>query len=806
MHRRKKSKAMSATKAKGQRGGRKRHGKPPSASSASSSGRRARAATKSARKRKSRKRNRSSSSSTARHKRARRTSRGAAGSGTSASCSSSASADDEATTSGEGDEDEDSANEDEDGEGEEDEDEDEKDEEDEEDEADDNNDENEEEEMEGNDDGKEDDDDDTSNEDATSGALSPGAAAMQRYVVDTTAILGNQASNKTAKDVARRAGAWFLLENAHNGNLLGDVAGVDYCAEAAHDAARCGKELIELTPVFCDNIMLFSLVPETQCEDTGSGWRLRKTQVEKGNAAIRDALRELETMGAHTHKTGVKVKIPILYDAGNGSKESNYRRDVNKIMLDAPNIEATYAARYGNPARTGVRRFVVPWTVDLADFLLEALLQELPMLLDELAADGIYLYDFDVTQDFGCIFRKAELRAHLLAHGGFHEQGDGTIGLPRLLKNDRHVGRDCLTWLDNLRGRTVRAKVYNKFVCQVTSPAVTKSIGNHLVDFLDCPDARLRATFADATAKATGITRLEATISGGRVPTRADLQDILQGMRGHLEGNGLFYAVPFAEQWAQLAQALTGSCVLYNATHRTFDVGLYADTETRKITGLHYNVGEKCPQSRIAHLQELFVSYYSLDSLPCHLVVATELGDGRVCFEKTTFMKTGGATIVTRSNSPFSSVASMANLADGERLAAIADAGMPPTPFITVDVHTRKRNPKSACLTRSCCSPTTRAFPSSCRSRRARVQSRRSALPPAARLSASASCRNARSCRRSTSSWPRPRPRRAKLPRCAGGSSTTWSAASTLRRRASRRTTAHTATSRCGSARFVSCL
>jgi hypothetical protein len=38
----------------------------------------------------------------------------------------------------------------------------------------------------------------------------------------------------------------------------------------------------------------------------------------------------------------------------------------------------------------------------------------------------------------------------------------------------------------------------------------------------------------------------------------------------------------------------------------------------------------------------------------------------------------------------------MADLADGERLAAIADAGMPPTPLITVDVHTRKRNPKSA--------------------------------------------------------------------------------------------------------------
>jgi hypothetical protein len=199
MHRRTKSKATSAVKAKGRRGGRKRHDMPPSASSASSSGRRKRAAAKSAKKMKSRKRGRSSSSSTARNKRARRTAGGAAVPSsalkTSASCSSSASAGDEAATSSEGDKDEDTTSEDEDEDEDEDEEEGGEDEE-EGKEAAESKDEDAEEE--GNN-AKENDEDDASNEDATGGALPLSGAAMQRYVVDTAAILGSQASNKTVK-------------------------------------------------------------------------------------------------------------------------------------------------------------------------------------------------------------------------------------------------------------------------------------------------------------------------------------------------------------------------------------------------------------------------------------------------------------------------------------------------------------------------------------------------------------------------------------------------------------------------------
>jgi hypothetical protein len=73
--------------------------------------------------------------------------------------------------------------------------------------------------------------------------------------------------------VSERFGEWFLRENAHDSNLLGDVSVVDFCGEAAKDPQKRGKELVELTPPFCDNVMLWGLVPEMWCEKKRSGLR-----------------------------------------------------------------------------------------------------------------------------------------------------------------------------------------------------------------------------------------------------------------------------------------------------------------------------------------------------------------------------------------------------------------------------------------------------------------------------------------------------------------------------------------------------
>lgn len=59
------------------------------------------------------------------------------------------------------------------------------------------------------------------------------------------------------------------------------------------------------------------------------------------------------------------------------------------------------------------------------------------------------------------------------------------------------VGKDCLTWIN----KNSRVKIYNKFICQLTSPSVNKQLGNHITDFFNCPHKRLNKTFKSNLAK-----------------------------------------------------------------------------------------------------------------------------------------------------------------------------------------------------------------------------------------------------------------------------------------------------------------
>jgi len=138
------------------------------------------------------------------------------------------------------------------------------------------------------------------------------------------------------------------------------------------------------------------------------------------------------------------------------------------------------------------------------------LLRSLPTIIANLEKEEVYFIDFDITQDLVGTFDKGELTEYLCTEHNFTcEKEECYTIVAYILDNDNSVGRDCLTWLTD----DGRFKVYNKFVCQLTSPGVNKTVGTHILDVLDCPDKRLADTFANLLAKEYSLTILKVTIT-----------------------------------------------------------------------------------------------------------------------------------------------------------------------------------------------------------------------------------------------------------------------------------------------------
>lgn len=203
--------------------------------------------------------------------------------------------------------------------------------------------------------------------------------------------------------------------------------------------------------------------------------------------------------------------------------------------------------------------------MELADVKLENLLEVLPDLSVQLQKEDYYLMDLDITQDFAGIFNKEEMRNYLTSNFDFCYQGEYRGNNNVIVNNDKTVGIDCLTWLTS----NARVKIYNKFVCQISSPGINKTIGNHIVDFINCPDARLKDTFSSDLVKTHGITRLEATlynysIGNSSKTSYSPLEDciaLLENSKVYFQ-NAPIYSVSIAEMWTKLSNILQNSCCL----------------------------------------------------------------------------------------------------------------------------------------------------------------------------------------------------------------------------------------------------
>lgn len=364
------------------------------------------------------------------------------------------------------------------------------------------------------------------------------------------------------------------------GKAIADVGDISYKDYADN---KTPIKLEQITDAFCDNLIVYMLYPEEDLRKSkGNKAILNQTLLGNFNKIIRDAFVENNVRptiinGKHTSKI---------------CKSNNLKDRITEEQLERASklMGTTY-----NKKITRENDYLITFKVDLMDENLEKIMEHLPAILKQLEGKGIYLSDIDITIDYAGTLDKPELINYLTQHLGYRLQGEHQEGDRTILDNDRTVGTNCLTYIYNSKQATVRAKLYNKFVCQLTSPGgVCKE---HITNFIDCPTKRLGEVFANDLANARGITRTEITIYIG---TTLDYEEITEFMREAYEiiEKPLFYTVPLKNQYRAITeriQRLGNTLCIVDRTNRKFYTAYYANKITGKIVGT--NTDYKTPNN-----------------------------------------------------------------------------------------------------------------------------------------------------------------------------------------------------------------
>ena len=95
---------------------------------------------------------------------------------------------------------------------------------------------------------------------------------------------------------------------------------------------------------------------------------------------------------------------------------------------------------------------------------------------------GFFLKDFDVTIDYAGSFNKYKVIDYLTTFRDFREAGSFKTGeeYPRtIVDNDKEVGKNCLSWIEDVDGIKTRQKIYNKMVQMLETKSVRSNVGSH---------------------------------------------------------------------------------------------------------------------------------------------------------------------------------------------------------------------------------------------------------------------------------------------------------------------------------------
>jgi len=463
------------------------------------------------------------------------------------------------------------------------------------------------------------------------------------YNVETKELLGLNNKHYVSKKVIRH----LIKENGYNNNLVSDISKVDYNKyyEQKH------KKLEPIGVRFIDNIMLFSLV-QPQYLEKGRGGQLKLLQREYGNINIKIKEKFIKYKIDVVKKGGVTGKNPLFLYGKDGAGDT--RKFILKTLDKRPEIKKFYIRTcFTEEAKNKI--VAVPYKVELADIPADEVIDKLPLILEELKEHNIWLMDADYTQDYRGNLHQEELKNYLLSRG-FRMEKTARRENKTIIDNDKSVGNNCLTFVTEFKDVKIRCKLYNKYVCQLTSGSVNNVLGCHLLDLVQHKTETLRTTFNNG--EMTGVTRLEITFYSNKLYDKQFYNNALDYLEELTANKPLFYHTPFKNQFKALEEQIDNSLCIFDRTTETFYYIYYVNLLTGKLTGIRYENRRKknpvtCKKEFVPYTEEhinkrknLIISSYSYKNKPIYYLEITHTADS-ITVTKETYLKLEGDTYLT---------------------------------------------------------------------------------------------------------------------------------------------------------------
>jgi hypothetical protein len=411
----------------------------------------------------------------------------------------------------------------------------------------------------------------------------------------------------------------LILENAYENNLCSDISNIKLTKYFTDK----NKILEPITPPFLDNIIFYKLFSKND----GKNGLLYKDVLGFWNTKIR---RICDKFNIKVVPHSVKFKKPVLF--GNELEGGHIRTSFKELTEKKPEIIKNFLKQTDLKKEDLKNCYIGICKLELADEDFNTIHNKLELLQEELAKyeNQIFVKDVDITADFSGTFDKNEIidyllkNENLLTESIFYMQQDTPPGDDDhkyiILDNTASVSAGTLTFLETKNGKILnRYKIYNKVFAQFSSPGVQNTTGHHLLDFLNCPDARLKNTFANEEAKKRGITRLEITIYKNSIPKKEEMEEVLNFLYGIIKAK-IFYYVPIKNLWTNLTEHIQNNLIVVNRKARLLYIIYYTNLQTKKIIGSKFKIPHTWQDHHINNCLLYSVSNFSYEVLPCYLL------------------------------------------------------------------------------------------------------------------------------------------------------------------------------------------